>query len=422
MNILIEHVLLNGQEQDIFIEDGTIREISPCCLRDADKRISGKGKAALPSFINGHTHAAMTLFRGYADDLPLKPWLEEKIWPLESKLNDDDVYWGAKLACLEMIKNGITVFNDMYWFWEATAKAVCDTGIRGFLSAVFIDMFDKKKCKEEMERNLALFEASGKYRPHVTFTFGPHAIYTVCEESLEWMRDLSEKHDILIHMHLSETEDETAFARNKYGMSPVAFLDSMGVLSKRFIGCHAIWLDDKDCDTLKSRETSLVHNPVSNMKLAVGRFFPYRLIAERGIPFCLGTDGCASNNHLDLIETMKYASLLAKFSTNDPTALPAREVFDLATKGAARIFGLGDWEIKTGNSPDIILIDLERPELTPGFDVYSDVVYASNGYIVDTVICMGSVVMEGRRVPGEDEIIRNARRVAKSLAERQATG
>jgi 5-methylthioadenosine/S-adenosylhomocysteine deaminase len=201
-------------------------------------------------------------------------------------------------------------------------------------------------------------------------------------------------------------------------MSPVAFLDSMGVLSKRFIGCHGNWLDDKDCDTLKQRGVSLVHNPVSNMKLAVGRFFPYRLIAGRDIPFCLGTDGCASNNHLDLIETMKYASLLAKFSTNDPTALPARDVFDLATRRAARIFGLGDWEIKTGNSPDIILIDLARPELAPGFDVFSDVVYASNGYIVDTVICMGNVLMEHRYVPGEEDIIRNARQAAKALAER----
>jgi 5-methylthioadenosine/S-adenosylhomocysteine deaminase len=360
----------------------------------------------------------MTLFRGYADDMPLKPWLEEKIWPLETRLNEEDVYWGAKLACLEMIRNGVTVFNDMYWFFEATAKAVCDMGIRGFISAVFIDMFDPDKQKDEIERNIRLFEVSERYSPHVKFTFGPHAVYTVCRESLEWMREFSEKHDILIHMHLSETQEEATFSRDKYGMSPVGFLDSVGVLSRRFIGCHGNWLDERDCDTLKHREASLVHNPVSNMKLAVGRFFPYRLIAERNIPFCLGTDGCASNNHLDLIETMKYASLLAKFSTNDPTALPAREVFDLATKRAARIFGLGDWEIKPGCSPDIILIDLARPELTPGFDVYSDVVYASNGYIVDTVISMGKVVMENRYVPGEDEILHHARRVAKGLTGR----
>jgi 5-methylthioadenosine/S-adenosylhomocysteine deaminase len=418
MDILIKNALLGGVAKDIFLENGTIREISGDCRRKADRIVDGANKAALPSFINGHTHAAMTLFRGYAEDMPLKNWLEEKIWPLESKLTEEDVYWGAKLACLEMIKNGITVFNDMYWFWEATAKAVSDMGIRGFISAVFIDMFDPGKCRDEMEGNLKLFEISEKYKPYVTFTFGPHAIYTVCEESLRWMRDFSERHNILIHMHLSETGEEISFSRDKYGMSPVAFLDSIGLLSSRFIGCHGCWLDDEDCDILKATGASLVHNPVSNMKLAVGKFFPYKDVMERGIPFCLGTDGCASNNHLDLVETMKLASLLAKFSTNDPTALGAPQVFAAATRSPALMFGLGNWELEVGNSPDIILVDLERPELCPGFDICSDVVYSSNGYIVDTVISLGKVVMEGRKVPGEEEIIRNARRSAKALVAR----
>ena len=418
MNILIKGVSLNGQTRDIFIESGAIREIAASSERSADKVIDGRGKAALPSFINGHTHSAMTLFRGYADDMPLKPWLEEKIWPLESRLTEDDVYWGARLACLEMVRNGVTAFNDMYWHWEATAKAVCDAGIRGFISAVFIDMFDPVKCSEEVERNIRLYEISDKYRPHVTFTFGPHAIYTVCEESLRWMADFSEKHGILIHMHLSETEGEIALSQKKYGMSPVGFLDSLGALSERFIGCHGCWLDEGDCDTLKARGVSLVYNPISNLKLAVGRFFPYLLVKERGIPFCLGTDGCASNNDLDMIETMKSASLVAKFSTNDPTALAAPEVFRIATSEAARIFGLGDWRIEEGKSPDIILVDLTRPEVTPGFDIYSDLVYSANGYIVDTVICMGEVVMENRRVPGEEEVLVNARRVARDLVRR----
>ena len=191
MKILIKDVLLDGRTTDIFIENGFIEEITAQCYRTADKVINGKNKAALPSLINGHTHAAMTLFRGYGDNLPLKIWLEEKIWPLEAKLTEEDVYWGAKLACLEMIRNGVTFFNDMYWFWEATAQAVCDMGIRGFISAVFIDMFDPKKGREEIENNIRLFEISEKYKSHVTFTFGPHGIYTVCKESLEWIRDFS---------------------------------------------------------------------------------------------------------------------------------------------------------------------------------------------------------------------------------------
>lgn len=418
MKILIKDVALDGTRVDIFIDYGTIREISGSCSLVVDKTIDGRGKIALPSFINGHTHSAMTLFRGYADDMPLKPWLEEKIWPLETRLTEEDVYWGARLACLEMVKNGITAFNDMYWFWEATARAVCDAGVRGFISAVFIDMFDSKKGGEEIENNIRLFELSRKYRPYVTFTFGPHAVYTVCRESLEWMRDFSERHDILIHMHLAETEGEDVFSRNKYGMSPVRFLDSLGVLSSRFLGCHGCWLDESDLDIIRKTGVSLVHNPVSNMKLAVGRFFPYSLVKEKEIPFCFGTDGCASNNHLDIFETMKFASLLAKFSSNDPTALAAREVFDVATQKAASIFRLGDWKIEAGKSPDIILLDATRPELTPGFDVYSDVVYSANGYIVDTVICMGHILMENRVVQDEKEIITNARRCANALVGR----
>ncbi|MEI6153538.1 MAG: amidohydrolase family protein [Deltaproteobacteria bacterium] len=419
MNILIKGVQLNGNTRDIFIKDGTIEEISENCIRKADKTIDAKNKAALPSLINGHTHAATALFRGYADDMPLKAWLEDKIWPLEAKLTEEDIYWGSKFACLEMIKNGITVFNDMYWFWEATAKAVCDMGVRGFISAVFIDMFDKNKGEEQIELNLKLFELSEKYEPYVTFTFGPHAVYTVCRESLQWMRDFSEKHNILIHMHLSETGEETKFSQEKYGLSPTEFLNSTGILSERFIGCHGCWLDENDCIILKNNNAKLVHVPVSNLKLSVGKIFPYHLVKNRlNIPFCFGTDGCASNNHLDIIETMKYASLLAKFSTNNPTMLPARETFDLATKTAASIFFLPEWEIKIGNSPDIILIDLSRPELNPGLDIYSDIVYASNGYIVDTVICMGKVLMENRYVPGEEEIIKQARKTTESLVSR----
>lgn len=418
MNILIKDVGFNGSTKDIFIKDGIVHDISDHCAEPADRIINGKDKIALPSFINGHTHAAMTLFRGYADDMPLRPWLDEKIWPLEAKLTEEDVYWGSKLACLEMIKNGVTVFNDMYWHWEATAKAVRDMGVRGFLSAVFIDLFDEKKAGEQIDLNVKLFELSKKYTPHVTFTFGPHAIYTVSQHSFQWIRDFSEREDILIHVHLSETDVENRFSLDRYGLTPVSFFDSIGLLSERFIGCHGCWIDEKDCDTLRSRKASLVHVPVSNLKLAVGRIFPHALVMKNGIPFCFGTDGCASNNHLDLIETMKFASLLAKFTANDPTILPAKEVLRIATTDAADIFRLPEWEIKVGNSPDIILIDIVRPEMTPHFDTSSNIVYASNGYAVDTVIAMGEVLMEDRHIPGEEEILNTARSIAKRLIER----
>ncbi len=418
MNILIKNVLLDGVVTDIFIENGTILEISPVCTRRADKIIDGRNKAALPSLVNGHTHAAMTLFRGFADDMPLKAWLEEKIWVLEAKLTADDVYWGGRLACLEMIKNGVTVFNDMYWHWEATARAVRDMKIRGFISAVFIDMFDNNKGREQIALNRELYALSKDYAPYVTFTFGPHAIYTVSRESLEWMRDFSAENDILIHMHLAETEYESVFSQTTYGLTPTAFLDSLEILSERYVGCHGCMLEKKDTEILGGRGAKLVHVPVSNLKLAVEKIFPHRLVQEARIPYCFGTDGCASNNHLDVLETMKFASLLAKFCSSDPTMLPARQTYLMATQTAADIFRLGKWSIEEGLSPDIILIDLMRPEFVPNFDLYSDMVYAANGSAVDTVICRGEVLMEGRVVPGEEEIMTRAGEAAHNLVKR----
>lgn len=418
MNILIKNVLLDGAKTDIFIENGTILEVSPACARSADKIIDGHGKAALPSLTNGHTHAAMTLFRGFADDMPLKAWLEEKIWVLEAKLTADDVYWGARLACLEMIKNGITVFNDMYWHWEATARAVRDAKIRGFISAVFIDMFDNGKGREQIAHNRELYDLSKSYEPYVTFTFGPHAIYTVSRESLEWMRDFSAENDILIHMHLAETKSESVFSQNTYGLSPTAFLDSLGILSERYTGCHGCMLEKSDLELLARHGARLVHVPVSNLKLAVESIFPHSLVQDAGIPYCFGTDGCASNNHLDILETMKFASLLAKFCSSDPTMLPARQTFDMATQTAADIFRLGRWSIEVGASPDIILVDLKRPEFIPNFDIYSDMVYATNGSAVNTVICMGEVIMEDRIIPGEEEIMARAAEAAHDLVKR----
>jgi 5-methylthioadenosine/S-adenosylhomocysteine deaminase len=419
MRLLIKGASLpDGRVRDIFIEDGKIAEISTTVTRQADRTIDGRDRVALPSLINGHTHAAMTLLRGYADDMPLKQWLEEKIWVLESKMTEEDVYWGTKLACLEMIKSGTTVFNDMYWFWEASARATRDMGMRGILSGVFIDMFDQGKAEEQIRANMELFKIAGNYSPWVTFALGPHAVYTVSKESLGWVRDFSEETGALIHMHLCETEAETDFTRERYGLSPVEFLSEQGVLSERFVGAHGCWLSETDAAILSESGASLVNAPISNLKLSVGKTLPYELVQGKGIPFCLGTDGCSSNNHLDMFGTMKFASLLAKLFTDDPTFLPARATFETATSTAARIFGLGRWEIEEGAATDIILIDKKRPEFVPGFDIYSDLVYAANGYAVDTVISMGRVLMENRHVEGEEEIMEAAGRAARNLCMR----
>jgi 5-methylthioadenosine/S-adenosylhomocysteine deaminase len=418
VSIVIKGVTLNGQKKDILIEGNIIGRIADSIELPADVRISGDGMAAIPSFINGHTHAAMTLLRGYADDMHLQAWLEKKIWVAEAHMTEEDIYCGARLACLEMIKTGTTFFNDMYWFWRGTARAVLEMGIRAAISAVFIDFFDKKKAREQTEINMKLFEESGKFGNRITFTLGPHAIYTVSEESLKWAADFARDHGLLIHTHLSETQQEVEDCIRQRGMRPVEYLEKIGFLGPNVIACHGVYLNQKEILLLKRHDVKVVHNPISNMKLAVGKAFPYERLKTAGITISLGTDGCSSNNNLDMLESMKFASLLQKYHHKDTTVLPALEAFQMATINGAKAFGLNCGEIKEGALADIALIDLQRPELTPHFDLYSDLAYSGNGGCVDTLICDGKVLMVNRTVKDEQSILEQARRCAFDLIRR----
>ena len=417
MSILIKNVLLGGKERNIYIEGNQIEAISEAgSTKEAEFVIEGKDKAAIPGLFNAHTHAAMTLLRGYADDMPLQEWLETKIWPVEARLTEEDVYWGTKLACLEMIKTGTTFFNDMYWHWGGSSRAVAETGIRAALSAVFIDGFDMEKSKEQINRNKALYEASKKLPARIIFALGPHAIYTVSEESLCWTRDFAEKHDLLVHIHLSETEEEVEGCIKRYGMRPVEFLDSIDFLSPRTIACHCVHMNRKETELLKKYDVKIVHNPASNMKLAAGRR-PYEELKEQGLysNIALGTDGCASNNNLDMFEEMKIASLLHKAFSGDPTSMPAKEAFELATVNAAKMFRLNSGVIEEGKLADVVLLDLKKVELVPNHNLISNIVYSANGSCVDTVICDGKILMEGRKVEGEEEIKEKVNEVAYEL-------
>ena len=418
MSILIKGVSLNGRKKDILIQGNTIQMIADSIGAPAETQISGDDKAAIPTFINGHTHAAMTLLRGYADDMHLQDWLEKKIWVAEAQMTEEDIYCGARLACLEMIKTGTTFFNDMYWFWKGTARAVLDMGIRAAISAVFIDFFDRKKAEEQIEINMALFEESGKFADRITFTLGPHAIYTVSEESLKWAADFARANGLLIHTHLSETREEVEDCIRKHGIRPAEYLEKIGFLGPNVIACHAVYLNQKEILLLKKHDVKVVHNPISNMKLAVGKAFPYARLKTAGITISLGTDGCSSNNNLDMLESMKFASLLQKYHQRDTTVLPAREAFQMATINGAQAFGLNCGEIKEGALADLALIDLQRPELTPHFDLHSDLAYSGNGACVDTLICDGKVLMANRRVKDEETILEEARRCAFDLIRR----
>lgn len=413
MSILIKNVLLNGKRTHIFIEGNKISKIGE--VQKADYEIDGTNKVALPGLINTHTHAAMTLLRGYADDFPLQQWLEEKIWPVEKKLTTEDIYWGVKLACLEMIKTGTTTFSDMYWFERQAADAVKEMGLRAFLAEAFFDFGQSNVREESIKRTEdAVKYIRSLHLERIQPALGPHAPYTVSKEGLEWIRDFAARENLLIHFHLAETKKENDDFVVNTGMRPAEFLDKIGFLSERLIVAHAIWLNNEEIKLLAERGVKVSHNPVSNMKLASG-VFPYRLMKQHGVLVSLGTDGCASNNNLNMFEEMKFASLLQKVHNMDPTALPKDEVFRMATINGAKALGIDAGEIKEGKLADIILVDLATASFAPNHDIVSNLVYSTPK--VDIVICDGKILMKNGKVPGEEEIIKHAEEVAKRLVE-----
>jgi len=423
-SLLIRDVRLNGERVDIFAdEQGMIAavgsDVGRTEGRGADRVIEGNGATALPGLVNTHTHAAMTLFRGYAEDMPLQEWLSGKIWPIEAHLTGEDVYWGTKLACLEMIRSGTVAFSDMYFFMQDAARAVAETGLCAVLSYGFIDLFSGEKREAEC-RNTEEFVrfVRGLKNPRIKAAVGPHAVYTVSKEGLSWCAEYSESEGIGIHIHLSETEKEVTDAVAQWGKRPPAILDECGILTPRTIAAHCCWLDRDECTLLARRGVHVSHNPVSNMKLATGRAMPYHWLKEAGASVTLGTDGCASNNSLDLLTDLKFAALLQKFAWNSPTLLPAEEALAMATSAGARALGFGNGRIAPGEPADIILLDPRAVCNTPAHSVISNVVYSCPGSAVMTTICHGSVLMHDRTVPGGEEILREAARAARALVER----
>ncbi|WP_342678148.1 amidohydrolase family protein [Methanofollis sp. UBA420] len=419
-SVLIRDVELNGTRVNIRVENGRFAAIGEKAGGDADRIVDGGGAVALPGLYNTHTHAAMTLLRGYADDMPLQQWLSEKIWPLEAHLTDDDVYWGTKLACLEMIRSGTVGFNDMYFFMEEAARAVDEMGMKAQLSYGFIDLFDEEKREKEIHATEKLIaRIKGMNNPRIRAAVGPHSVYTVSEEGLHWCAEFSRQQNVGLHVHLAETEQEVHDCVEKTGMRPAALLDRCGCLTPRTVAAHCCWLDSDDCTLLGDRGVFASHNPTSNMKLAVHRAMPYEWLKARGAGVCLGTDGCASNNNLDMFEEMKFAALLQKFYWNSQTLLPASEAFQMATANGAAALGFEGGVIAEGAPADLVLLDRRAVSNTPLYNPVSNAVYACSGAAVTTVLCNGRVLMEDHRIPGEAEIINGAQKAAEGLIARK---
>ncbi len=417
MSILIKDAQLDSKTTSVYIEGQRIVSIGE--KTEADMVIDGRGKAVLPGLVNAHTHAAMTLFRSYADDMKLQEWLETKIWPAEAQLTPMDIYWGTKLACLEMIKSGTTCFNDMYFHMDMAAKAVHEMGLRAVLCEGFIDIKDKAGSGETLKKTRAVTERIASLRsPRIVPAWGPHAIYTVSTESLKAMKELSDETGYLLHMHLSETQEEVEDCKTEFGKSPARYLEDIGFLGERCVLAHGVWLDSTEIPIIASSGAKIVHNPVSNMKLAVGKAMPYGLLKRAGVTIALGTDGAASNNNLDMFETLKFTALLQKFSSHNQTVATAREVWDAATLGGARALGFDAGAVEEGKLADLILVDLKRAYMVPNHNLYSNLVYSASGDCVDTVICDGNVLMKNRKVASEDEILEKAGSIARDVLRR----
>ena len=417
--ILLKNIVAEGVLSDVLLDGGLIRRIVPVGelfdLPEKVEQVDCQGKTLMPGFINMHTHAGMTLMRGAGEDMPLHDWLD-KIWELEKNLDEEYVYHATKVACLEMIKTGTTTFNDQYWYMPMAYKAASDLGLRAALSYVFLDRNIVDESERQKVQCQEMYEASRTWGDTAQLVISIHAIYTVREEMIIWAAEFARQKGLKIHIHVSETEKEVADCMAQHGgMSPVEYLDSLGVLGPDVIAAHALWLSEKDIEILGKRGVTCVHNVNSNLKLASGYKFRYNELRDAGANVCLGTDGCASSNNLDMLETMKTAAIVQKAWRNDPAAMPLNELVSTVTENAASALGLNAGKIEEGALADLLIIDTDSHNFLSSGSFEANLVYSAHSDCVDSVICNGKFIMRNRVVPGEKEILAQARNVLNRI-------
>lgn len=419
-NILLKNIVTEGVESDILIEGNTIAGIYPAGSAEVSESentcvVDCEGKTAVPGFVNMHTHAGMSMMRGIGEDIAFHEWLA-RIWQIESKIDDEWVYHATKVACLEMIKTGTTTFNDHYWHMPMGHKAAMEMGLRPVLAYVICDRNDPEESERQKKQCEEMYAEAQTWNDHSLFAIAIHAIYSVREEMIVWATEFARKHGLKIHIHVSETQKEIDDCMAQHGgMSPVEYLDSLGVLGPDVIAAHTLWLSENDIRILGERGVTCVHNVNSNLKLASGYKFLYNELRDAGANICLGTDGCASSNNLDMLETMKTAAMIQKAWRNDPSAMPLNELMAMATSNAGKALGLNIGKIEVGALADILIVDTDNYNfLSPG-SFEANFVYSSHSDCIDSVICNGKFIMQGRVVPGEKEILAEARKVINKL-------
>lgn len=385
-------------ESDLLIEGKYIKKIEENIEETNEKIIDASNMLLMPAFINCHTHVGMSLFRNYGEEVDLMTWLNDYIWPLEDKLSSDDVYTASLMSFVEMIKNGIGSFADMYFFSEATIKATIDVGIRGEISrGLSIPDPDDYRIKE----NIELFE---KYKDNdlINIGLGPHAIYTSDLDQLKKVSDIASQYNMPIHIHLSETKQENEDCYKRYGMTPTEVFEKAGIFKHKTIAAHGIYLSDSDLDIIKENNVTIVHNPASNLKLSSGFLDLSRLI-DKGINVALGTDSSASNNKLSILREMELAGLVSKlYSTRQ---IDAYEILKMATINGAKALGLEDeiGSIKENKLADLILIDLDNVNHSPNNNILSSLIYSTYETDIKYTFINGNIVYDRGKVNNIDE-------------------
>lgn len=405
-------------QKDILIDHGRFARIAdalaPQELENAEV-LDCSSFAVMPAFYNGHTHAAMTLLRGYADDMELNRWLTQYIWPFEARLTADDIEIGSRLAVLEMIKSGTVFFADMYWQRERTIKVVEEMGVR---AAIGVTIANALLSEEKLEECFTFLAAHTGESDRVKLVVMPHAVYTVTEPTLRRCIEAARAGNYLVHTHLSETVKEVADCQAQYGCTPVELWRRLGGLDGRLVAAHCVHFTESDIRAFADAGATAVLNPTSNLKLSSG-IPPIPVLLAGGVKLALGTDGASSNNSLDMHAEMKLAALVAKVQGSAET-LPAQAALDMATRNVARAYGLSDGtgEIREGAPADCLLVDLRNERMVPCHDLVSNWVYSADATAIDTVICAGRILMRNRHVDGEEEIVKEAQACAKRLASR----
>ncbi len=416
--ILLRNIGIEGSASDVLIENGVISKIAPAgssvgweLAGDLDI-MDCSGKVAIPGFVNMHTHSGMAMMRGIGEDMLFHDWLRN-IWAIEEKFDADFVYWSTKVACLEMIRTGTTTFNDQYWFFPDTHRAACEMGVRHALGYDVIDRNDPAETEREKEQCARWYEekAAGVRESGNIYQVAFHAIYSVSEPMIRWVSEFARERGLNLHIHLCETLKEVEDCKAAHGgLTPVEYLEELGVLGPNLLAAHTLWLTEHDIELLAARGVHCIHNINSNAKLSSGYRFLYNEMRDAGINICIGTDGCASSNNLDILEAMKTSALFQKAWRNDPKALPLEELMDLATVNGAKALKLNAGKLEEGAMADISIVDTDNSFFLSPAPFLANLIYSAHSDCIDSVICGGKFVMRHRVIPGEKEILAEARK------------